>query len=701
MPSSKAHTARKESPELELDVDQRRIAEAEHRLLAIWAPPGAGKTTALAARLAHRLRAGERPDRIAVMTFTREAAAHMRSVARSWIDDPDVRARLIEPEERHLQEADQEVPMWIGTIHECCARILRCHPERIRADGHITIAGPNDSWTRMRHAMEACGTLPGEPGREAPKVREALRALDRMKRAGVHPDDAGAPHGGPKRLPGTRLEVISERWLETHIAYQRGLERDGTLDLADLVLETWRLLRDWPDVRAAWRNRLAEIMIDEYQDTDALSLHIVRLLAIDGRIVACGDADQSIYRWRDAMGDFRGLAILKRTHGEPTMLTLRTDHRLPREIQTAANRLRAKLPRGGTTPNPSHRTGFAAPWYERVDDESQAAKVLAKRLREIVSGPDGAPRSGAADHPDDERRSNASDCVIVARTHRECAQLATELSTLGIPIRLGASEARDGAGNALAAWIRAACEPHDDIAVEQAFAAAPYNVEGPSLDALRTEARARGIGLWERARQAEGYAGAGDAMAQAVATLAEVIDEGESTPERSFAVRRAVERLESLTGLADSAAREGTGGEALYREIRESLLRMESEGTEREEIARGLRRGARARGTPTEAVTVETMWGVKGREWRHVFACGWTEGEFPSRTAASIDEERHVAFVTITRATRTVMAIAYRTDEYGKPCPASRFLEEAGFKPRDPDDRENRETEERKETRSQ
>ena len=155
-----------------LDDGQQEVVATRERLVMVSAAPGAGKTTALTARVAERIGQGQAHHRILVMTFTRRAARELVKRLGQRPEAAGLEKALRPPEERVLARIDDPAPLWIGTTHDVCQRILRCHAERVGRTAEMRVVGPEEANARMRDAMGQADALPDD---EAGALLDALK----------------------------------------------------------------------------------------------------------------------------------------------------------------------------------------------------------------------------------------------------------------------------------------------------------------------------------------------------------------------------------------------------------------------------------------------------------------------------------------------------------------------------------------------
>ena len=655
------------------DPDQLAFATARNApIIALASPPGTGKTTSLVHRFCALVEDGIDPWRIACLTFSRRARDTLREKLKT--SNAPIALGLPDDTEPPTCAVDAEPALWIGTYHQVCARILRHHPEALGIGGTIRIAAGQEMRIRMRQALRDTNALPQCEAAAARSVTQAVHELNEWKLAGVDPRDSETH---PIYAPRTRPSSDTRRaWR----AYQLALVRDHRLDLPDLPLALHRLFVHRPDIRAAWSKRFDHVLVDEFQDSDLILCHLLRILGHTAHIAVAGDPDQSIYGFRRAIGSFEPLRWFEPTHGPATLVVLRTDYRLPRGIQSAANALRATMAVHGPSPNPSTSDAWTAPHHVQYPQDAKGEQILGALIDETLArdagpDPDHRPFARAADR----RPSAPEDCVVVCRTNAQCATLARRLAAIGRAVWIANEAHAAPLPQALVAWACAVADPGDPQ-LESAFSSLPFRLPPGAFDTVRREARARGIGLWPRLYQRayestpapdtapEPLALATNAFGQLIAFRDAHLTDG------PLATVHAIIDTLKLTSHAGEAS--DTENHA-YREVVALATALAPRCPDIETLAE-LLAGAHLAGAnaPPGHVQLRTMHAMKGSEARHLFAYDWHEGNFPD-DLAELEEARRLAFTSLTRASRTFISLSARHNAHGRELPVSRFVHEA------------------------
>jgi superfamily I DNA/RNA helicase len=629
-----------------LNPEQRAAATADAPRLVI-AGAGSGKTETLARRVVDLVvRKGAAPDRILCITFTQKAGGEMR-------------ARLA----RRLPEG--AVPRWVGTFHAVMARLLL-------EDG-MDVPGVPRGFAILDPA-DARGALAAAIGerdmRAAAELQEALSIL----RNHLIED--------PRRVPATPAfarftpEVLA-RAAAALPAYRAELVRREALDMDDLIVLPVAAMRASPSLAARWSGRFAEILVDEYQDTNHAQHALVRLLAGEARrLFAVGDDGQGIYGWRGA--EIAHIRRFRTDYPSPEPIRLETNYRSTRTILSAANHViaqdREAIPKTLRPARPEADAGMPIAIRENMtpDDEGSAAVnwVQAMRRREPET-----PFRGFA---------------VLVRAGFIAEPILDAFRDAGIPAQQVAEKEPEAPREVLAAiaWLRLAVS-------REAGPRTKAEAWDPAADdafrrACAFPARGIGAGLFTRLREHAGRTGL--ALAASVGSLSVLprdrqgLDAVVTAARRiSDAVRsrpiRPSEALRLAAGEAGFGGRLSAPGPGLAAAWRAALAAADRAGSVQvfcEQAALGAAAAEAGEAMVPDAVQVMTLHRSKGLEFEHVLIAGCEEGVFPNRRAAddgSLPEERRLFYVGLTRAKRSVR-FSWVRQRREWPSRPSRFLDD-------------------------
>ncbi|MEM6689993.1 MAG: UvrD-helicase domain-containing protein, partial [Planctomycetota bacterium] len=453
--------------------------------LLVLAGAGTGKTRVVTFRIANLIRHGTPPDRILAVTFTNKAAGEMRERVGELLGLSKHRRRKGEPEPPSPT---------VATFHAHCVNILRRHAQVIGYPAKFSIYDRGD---------------------QESLARSVLREL-RLPNSALSPNDMLFLVSGWKNATLTPIQAANEAATDKeHLAaaayrrYQDGLVMRGAMDFDDLLLQTDRLFRESPEVRAKEAGRFDHVLIDEYQDTNQTQYQITKHLAGSHRnLCVVGDDDQSIYAWRGA--DVTHILNFSNDWDDAKVICLESNYRSTAEILTMANRLIAfNTIRHDKSLLPSRPTG-KRPRIEQYKDETiEAAKVVGE-IHKLIHG----------------RHVQPGDIAILFRTNEQPRLFETELRRADIPyVIMGAQsfydrrEVRD-----LVAYLKWIEQPSDEVSLRRIINTPARGLGGKAVETLLKMAVDKGVPLWTVISDDSATATLGHAAKRGVDDLRSVIE---------------------------------------------------------------------------------------------------------------------------------------------------------------------------------
>jgi DNA helicase-2/ATP-dependent DNA helicase PcrA len=602
--------------------------------MLVLAAAGTGKTRVITYRIARLVARGVAPERILAVTFTNKAAREMQERAM-----------------RLLGRVGGARPA-IGTFHSVCARILREDGEAIGVRRSFAIADASDQDALARKALRSARV---DPKRLGPG--ELLHRIGRWKNAGLR----SAALGPDQRDAGEEKDRIAAR---VYPAYEKALRDCGLLDFDDLLLCTQELFESSAETLARRRGRYDHILVDEYQDTNAIQYRILRLLAAEHRnLCVVGDDDQSIYGWRGAQ--IENLRRLERDFPGTRIVRLEENYRSCPNILRLANQLVRRNPGRYAKELKGTRPPVGEPRYWKLDDEQAEAEAV---VRDVAA-------TRAAE------RLAWRDFAVLFRTNEQPRLFEAELRARAVPYRLvgGYSffdrrEIRD-----VLAYLRAAANPSDEASLLRIVNTPPRGLGAAAVDRLVARAVQDGKTVWE--------------------TIPEVIADPNAAPKIRAGLSRFVDALERARaaggGLVDRITRlledvryrdeiarrwPGAEGKDRWDSVGE-LLNIAARYAERaseptllgflDEVALATELDAQDDAKDRDAVWLMTLHCAKGLEFPHVYMVGMEQGLLPHErsleSSSGIEEERRLAYVGVTRARdRLTLTRAVRRKRFGK-----------------------------------
>lgn len=277
---------------------QRQAVSTLQGPVLILAGAGTGKTRTVTCRISHMVERGIPGRNILAVTFTNKAANEMRE-------------RISQMVERKAARS-----MMISTFHSLCTRILREDIGKLGYKENFTIYAGSDQVGLLRQLIVRHG---GRKEKVEPK--DVLAAMSTVKNAGLNIDS-----------------IRDELLASIASSYQRELIAQNAVDFDDLLIMAEKILREYSDVREAWRSRFHYITVDEFQDTNSLQMSLLKqLVGPEHNVCVVGDDDQSIYGWRGAQ--ISNILDFERFFPDPTVIKLEENYRCTAPILNAANAL--------------------------------------------------------------------------------------------------------------------------------------------------------------------------------------------------------------------------------------------------------------------------------------------------------------------------------------------------------------------------
>ena len=604
-----------------LNAPQRQAVLTTEGPVLMLAGAGTGKTAALTARLAWLV--GTRrawPSEILCVTFTNKAAREMRHRVGALIGD-----------------AVEGMP-WLGTFHAICAKMLRRHAELVGLQSNFTIIDTDDQ-LRLLKQLIADQKLDEKRW----PARQLAGLIDRWKNRGLSPQDLDAAENEA---------YANGKGQQMYALYQQRLKALNACDFGDLLLHMLVILRTHRDVLEMYQQRFKYVMVDEYQDTNAVQYLWLRLLAQARKnICVVGDDDQSIYSWRGAEvanilrfeKDFPGAAVIR----------LEQNYRSTPQILSAASALIASN---------SDRLGKTL-WTELPHGEKL-------RVIGVWDAPEEARRLGEEIERLEREGLPLEQVAILVRAQYQTREFEDRFIQIGLNYRIVGgfrfyerAEIRDAL-----AYLRVIASPADDLAFERIHNQPKRGLGAKALEAMHTHARRQGIPLAAAALE---LADSDELPARARGTIASLMGgflrwrEMAQTATPADLLRTVLEETGYDAMLQADRSAESAGRADNLVELARAMEEYETLGDFLEHVSLVMDNEA---ADDTEKVTIMTIHAAKGLEFDHVFLPGWEEGVFPSQRAldegglASLEEERRLAYVAITRARRrcTILHAANR-----------------------------------------
>ena len=647
-----------------LNPEQRRAAETTEGPVLVLAGAGTGKTRVITHRMAYLLAQGHPPQHVLAMTFTTTAAGEMRERVGAMVS------------------RDKAKDLTIGTFHAFCVRVLRRCGAELGLSANFAICDEAEQMTAVKGALRELRVPEAvmHPKAVLAQVSLAKNRLQTWQELLDQPGDE-------------KDELVARAWK----AYDQKLRQTKQLDFDDLLTFTLRLLRERPAVRDGLRERFRYVMIDEYQDTNAVQYEIVRQIAggpsfrdpgdaaAPGRVAGAGnlcvvgDDDQSIYGWRGA--DIRKILEFEKHFPGATVVRLETNYRSTRQILDAANAVIRNNPsRHDKTLRSSLGEGEPVLFQETDDEETEAETVV----KEIVT----AAQSG---------RARYSDFAVLFRTAVQPRAFEAKLRARNVPYVLvgGMSffdrkEVRD-----VIAFLKLVQNPDDEMSLLRVVNVPPRGVGDTTIDRVLEHATKHGItagAAFDQAAVIDKVPPAAAAAVQALREKLKALAAPEPGPRLVEVVRKMIRDVNyaeeiqknypdprdadvrwaavmEVINFAENYVRRRGAASTLGGFLEELTLSGQEDKNDKDASRR-------------DCVTLMTLHAAKGLEFPRVYLVGCEEGILPHQRSVAedtVEEERRLMYVGVTRAQRRlVVSFCRERAKYGKraACMPSRFVYE-------------------------
>ena len=639
-----------------LNPQQRQAVETINGPVLILAGAGTGKTRVITHRIVHLSERGVSPGNILAVTFTNKAAREMKE-----------RVRSLSPRRPKNENGETAAPT-VSTFHSLCVRILRQHIEKLGYKRNFVIYDEAEQLSAIKKIL-AHISAKGEKTNPAAVLSLLSRFKNGGQRAAIFAD------------PGVRAmaEHVQSR-------YELALRACNAVDFDDLILLTLRLFKEHPDALESCRQRFKYVMVDEYQDTNASQFQLVHQLTHEHRnLCVVGDDDQSIYGWRGA--EISNLLDMEKHFPEVKVIKLEQNYRSTNTILRAANSLiRNNLQRRGKQLWSQKGDGTRIILQSYANDELEARGVVEQIEFARLA-----------------RRTPWSKQAILFRTNIQSRPIETALRQSSVRYHLigGQSffdrrEVRD-----FLAFLKTLLNPNDDVSLLRianvparglsdltmerllhasqerkcsVFSAMANPVVSTTFQSRTRESIEQFVALIQRYHDLLKQPQPGmslrswaDRFINEVSYYADVKrseKDSETAQNRVRNIQELIATLDETNAVNGSDSHMSTG---LQNFLEELTLDNERED---EKEAEG------------DAVTLITMHSCKGLEFPHVYIVGLEEGLLPhsrSKVEGTLDEERRLFYVAITRAMETLrISHCSSRKKYGTPVPChpSSFLNE-------------------------
>ena len=640
-----------------LNPEQRQAVRTVDGPLLILAGAGTGKTRVITSRVAYMISRGIRPGNILAVTFTNKAAREMQD-----------RVKSLSPKRRPTDENGQAETPKICTFHSLCVRILRRHITKLGYKKNFVIYDEAEQLSVVRRILSHISL-----GSRKPDPQAVLSLISRWRNT-----DSDELIAEDQELAGLAKRLVS--------TYQQTLKASNAVDFDDLILLVLRLFVDYPEALEECRERYRYIMVDEYQDTNRSQFQLVHGLAKAHRnFCVVGDDDQSIYGWRGA--EVANLLDLEKHFPDVQVIRLEQNYRSTNTILEAANAvIKNNVQRREKKLWSNKGDGEPVMLWEFRDEEEEA-RALVEEIQYNRS----------------IKKVRWREQAILFRTNQQSRPLETALRKAEIRYNLvgGQSffdrrEIRD-----FVSYLKLFLNPDDDTGLLRIANVPARGLGNTTMEQLLGLSQERGCSVFGVMRDEAALGQFKRRTVDSIVGFVELVESVNERLNRPAAVHPAAplkawcngwleevglfreirrtekdeetaeNRVRNIVDLLDSmdpdfCPADRSVPERLHRYLEH--ISLDRERDEEEEAG--------------DAVTLITVHSCKGLEFPHVFIAGVEDGLIPharSKVEGTVDEERRLFYVAITRAQKTLtMSHCGSRRKFGEliPCHPSPFLKE-------------------------
>jgi DNA helicase-2/ATP-dependent DNA helicase PcrA len=627
-----------------LNDKQRDVVAAPLQNMLVLAGAGSGKTRVLVQRIAWLMKVEQASAHsILAVTFTNKAAAEMRARVEQTV-------------------GGNTHGMWIGTFHGLAHRLLRMHFQEAKLPQSFQVLDSDDQLRLVKRIVRSL-----ELDEKRWPAKQFLWYINGKKDEGLRPQHIDTQH-----------DITEETFVKVYRVYQETCDRAGLVDFAELLLRAHELWLNNPELLKHYQQRFAHILVDEFQDTNAIQYAWLNMLGkASGNVMIVGDDDQSIYGWRGAkieniqrfLADFTGAKTIK----------LEQNYRSTANILNAANQLIG---------NNNNRLGKDL-WTEGEPGEKISIYTAFNEIDEarFISGRIAHWR---------EENGSLDDVAILYRSNAQSRLLEEALIQARLPYRIYGGLRffeRQEIKDALA-YLRILNNRDDDAAFERIINTPARGIGNQTISLVRDAARSLELTLWQACLHMIQNEQLKGRSAKVIQQFVNLIDQLEDDSAHLNLDQQANHVIQHSGLKAMYKAEKGERAEARIENLNELIsacqtFEIDPELEEEQSKLTGflthaaLESGESQANDHEPAVQLMTMHSAKGLEFPLVFIAGLEEGMFPSQQSvediARLEEERRLCYVGMTRAMQKLYLChaesrrLYGQEKHHKP---SRFLRE-------------------------
>ena len=579
----------------------------------ILAGAGSGKTRVLTCRVAELINTFDvRPSDILALTFTNKASNEMKQ-------------RL----EKLLKISSYG--LWFGTFHGICRRLLKIHWKEAGISEYFTILDSQDQLRIIKRVMKSKNL---DDNLYDPKALQSF--INSQK-------DKGKRHKD--------VNNDDDKYIEIYKEYEDACRQTNSVDFADLILLTYEMFKNNPQILNYYNKRFQNIMVDEFQDTNTLQFNLLKLLnGNTGSLYAVGDDDQSIYGWRGARS--RNIQFFKDEFKNVEIFKLEQNYRSTNKILSVANNLISNnKERLGKNLWTDSAGGDPVYLYEAYNGDDESS-FIAQKIQELVL-----------------HGHKRSEIALLYRSNFLSRRLEEELNSRSIPYKIYGgfrfferSEVKD-----VIAYLRIAVNTSDDSAFERTVNNPPRGLGEKTIQVIREYAKNNSLSMWDTINQIEKTGISGARAINSFASYANIIRELIEKL-NDLDLKSLIEKVINLSTLnqyyelkknEESLSKQENLEELLSTAERFYQNNMDSENILGDFLDNASLEAGDLQSNPhDDPVQLMTIHSAKGLEFPVVFLTGMDEGIFPNENRnlkkGFLEEERRLCYVAITRAMKTL-----------------------------------------------
>ncbi len=573
----------------------------------------------LSDELADRLSVSKvNPWRIIAITFTNKAANELKT-------------RICD------KVGDVGNDIWASTFHSACTRILRRYGDLLSYSNSFTIYDTDD----QKRLLKGCIKDLGIDEKIIPS-KSVLNIISNAKDHMQTPEKFKSQTGSD-----SRLITVSK----VYTLYQQRLLSSDAMDFDDIILNTVILFKKHPEILEKYQEQFKYIMIDEYQDTNALQYELIRLLSDKYKnLCVVGDDDQSIYKFRGAT--IRNILDFEKDYENARTIKLEQNYRSTKNILTAANHIiKNNYDRKGKTLWTQNEQGSKITCYT-ASDETNEGTFIAKTINEGIS-------NGA----------KYSDFAVLYRMNSQSQSIERVFVRSGIPYKIigghrffDRKEIRD-----MTAYLNVISNHNDNIRLQRIINVPKRGIGDKTISEVEKIGSALGQSMFETLQQSDQFEALVrskekiDEFCNIISDLSDMLDNGTSISEM---YEELIDRIHYISFIKKEKDYNESAAENV-EELKSSIVQYEQDnGSEAtlqgflEEIALMTDIDNYNEADANEKVVLMTLHSAKGLEFPNVFIPGMEENIFPgfqsTMSEEDMQEERRLAYVGITRAKKNL-----------------------------------------------